>query len=156
MFRRQQRTNSSAVVSLFLACLLLAMAPFAAALEIHHELAAADQDGHEHSDTDLCQWVQYHTGHSLTGDAPTPCSLRPEPHEHRLGPNLNATFFSSWLSACRRRAGHCSGSSRECGIIGRLAWFCQLEQCVICVSDWSWEATRLGLCTCTRRNRRRR
>lgn len=55
--------------------MLLAMAPFAAALEIHHELAAADHDGHDHSDTDLCQWVQYHTGHSLTGDVPAPCAL---------------------------------------------------------------------------------
>lgn len=88
MFRRQQRTNSSAVVSLFLACLLLAMAPFAAALEIHHELAAADQDGHEHSDTDLCQWVQYHTGHSLTGDAPTPCSLLAEPSPTAAYPSI--------------------------------------------------------------------
>jgi len=78
MFRRQQYTNSSAVLSLLLACLLLAMAPFAAALEIHHELAPADHDGHEHSDTDLCQWVQYHTGHSLTGDVPAPCSLLAE------------------------------------------------------------------------------
>lgn len=48
---------------------LLALAPFAVALEVHHELAAADQDGHQHSDTDLCQWVQHHTGSSLTADA---------------------------------------------------------------------------------------
>jgi hypothetical protein len=74
MFRRLTHSKSSSVVALFLACLLLAMAPFAAALEIHHELAAADHDGHEHSDTDLCQWVQYHTGHSLAGDVPAPCS----------------------------------------------------------------------------------
>jgi hypothetical protein len=47
---------------------LLALTPFAAALEIHHDLAAADHDGHEHSDTDLCQWVQHHTsGSILTG-----------------------------------------------------------------------------------------
>jgi hypothetical protein len=63
---------------LFLVSVLLAMAPFAAALEIHHELAAADHDGHEHSDTDLCQWVQYHTGHSLTGDVPVPCAFLAE------------------------------------------------------------------------------
>ena len=48
---------------------LLGLAPFAVALEVHHELAAADQDGHQHSDTDLCQWVQHHTGSSLTADA---------------------------------------------------------------------------------------
>ncbi len=62
-------------LALFVACLLVTMAPFAAALEIHHELAAADHDGHEHSDTDLCQWVQYHTGHSLSGDIPAPCAF---------------------------------------------------------------------------------
>jgi hypothetical protein len=58
------------VVPLTLAGVLLALAPFAVALEVHHELAAADQDGHQHSDTDLCQWVQHHTGSSLTADAP--------------------------------------------------------------------------------------
>ena len=46
--------------------LLLAIAPFAVAQDVHHELAAADTDGHEHSDTDLCQWVQHHTSSSLT------------------------------------------------------------------------------------------
>ncbi|MCS6290479.1 MAG: hypothetical protein H8K10_16095 [Nitrospira sp.] len=75
MFRHFAQKQSSSVVALLLACMLLAMAPFAAALEIHHELAAADQDGHEHSDTDLCQWVQYHTGHSLVGDVPAPCAF---------------------------------------------------------------------------------
>ena len=55
---------------LVLAGVLLALAPFAVALEVHHELAAADQDGHQHSDTDLCQWVQHHTGNSLLADAP--------------------------------------------------------------------------------------
>lgn len=75
MLHRLPHNNSRRVVALVLACMLLAMAPFAAALEIHHELAAADHDGHEHSDTDLCQWVQYHTGHSLVGDAPATCSF---------------------------------------------------------------------------------
>jgi hypothetical protein len=60
---------------MLLVSVLVAMAPFAAALEIHHELAAADHDGHEHSDTDLCQWVQYHTGHSLSGDVPVSCAF---------------------------------------------------------------------------------
>jgi hypothetical protein len=60
---------------LALAGVLLALAPFAVALEVHHELAAADQDGHQHSDTDLCQWVQHHTGSSLLADAPVPQAL---------------------------------------------------------------------------------
>ena len=54
-----------------LAGMLLALAPFAVALEVHHELAAADQDGHQHSDTDLCQWVQHHTSGSIDLGGPT-------------------------------------------------------------------------------------
>lgn len=57
--------------SLALVAILLALAPFAAALEVHHELAAADHDGHEHSDSDLCQWVQHHTGQSLLSGQPS-------------------------------------------------------------------------------------
>jgi hypothetical protein len=53
-----------------LVLLLLAIAPFAVAQDVHHELAAADHDGHEHSDTDLCQWVKHHTAGFLDIDAP--------------------------------------------------------------------------------------
>ena len=69
------RIKAGASIALALSLLLLAIAPFSTALAVHHDLAAADHDGHEHSDTDLCQWVQYHTGHSLAGDAPTVYSL---------------------------------------------------------------------------------
>lgn len=58
------------VLPLALTGVLLAMAPFAVALEVHHELAAADTDGHQHSDTDLCQWVQHHTSNSLQAALP--------------------------------------------------------------------------------------
>ena len=57
-------------VTIGLVLLLLAIAPFAVAQDVHHELAAADHDGHEHSDTDLCQWVQHHTAGSLDDGAP--------------------------------------------------------------------------------------
>ena len=57
-------------VAIGLALLLLAIAPFAVAQDVHHELAAADHDGHEHSDTDLCQWVKHHTAGSLDVGAP--------------------------------------------------------------------------------------
>ena len=56
-------------VAIGLVLLLLAIAPFAVAQDVHHELAAADHDGHEHSDTDLCQWVQHHTAGSLDDGA---------------------------------------------------------------------------------------
>jgi hypothetical protein len=64
-------------VSAGLILLLLAIAPFAVAQDVHHELAAADTDGHEHSDTDLCQWVQHHTSGSLDVNVshPSVCDL---------------------------------------------------------------------------------
>jgi len=55
-------------VAIGLVLLLLAIAPFAVAQDVHHELAAADHDGHEHSDNDLCQWLQHHTAGSLDVD----------------------------------------------------------------------------------------
>lgn len=75
--------------------LLLAIAPFAVAQDVHHELAAADTDGHEHSDTDLCQWVQQHTAGSLDVGAPilTACELiRP------LAPPADSILLSAELS----------------------------------------------------------
>ena len=57
-------------VAIGLVLLLLTFAPFAVAQDVHHELAAADHDGHEHSDTDLCQWVQHHTAGSLDVGVP--------------------------------------------------------------------------------------
>ena len=64
-------------LSVGIVLLLLVIAPFAVAQDVHHELAAADHDGHEHSDTDLCQWVQHHTAGSLDVGAPglTACEL---------------------------------------------------------------------------------
>jgi hypothetical protein len=69
------RMRAGASIAFAVCLLLLVIAPFSTALAVHHDLAAADHDGHEHSDTDLCQWVQYHTGHSLAGDVPTVYSL---------------------------------------------------------------------------------
>ncbi len=51
-------------------CIILGLAPFAVAQDVHHELAAADADGHEHSDTDICQWVQHHIAGSVDLDLP--------------------------------------------------------------------------------------
>jgi hypothetical protein len=70
------------VLALGVALILLALGPFAGALEIHHQLAAADQDGHQHSETDLCQWVQHHTGSSLQIEVPAVESpAAPSEHE---------------------------------------------------------------------------
>ncbi|GKS58968.1 hypothetical protein YTPLAS18_24950 [Nitrospira sp.] len=65
-----RRARALPLLSTALVLLLLALAPFAVALEVHHVLAAADHDGHEHSDFDLCQWVQHHTGQSVLALAP--------------------------------------------------------------------------------------
>lgn len=51
-------------------CTMLGLAPLAVAQDVHHELAAADSDGHEHSDTDICQWVQHHTAGSVDYTVP--------------------------------------------------------------------------------------
>src|SRR5574341_490969 len=52
-------------LALAVVLVLLALAPFAAAMEVHHALAEADHDGHQHSDHDLCQWVQHHSTSSV-------------------------------------------------------------------------------------------
>lgn len=57
----------------FLVCLvglLILLAPFAVAQDVHHALAAADTDGHEHSAYDICQWVDDHIAGSVECDLP--------------------------------------------------------------------------------------
>jgi hypothetical protein len=75
---------------------LLAMAPIAAVLEVHHALGAVDQDGHQHSDSDLCQWIQHHAGNSLQPVLPS-VAATPTIGQHEL-PVL-ATLSSSGLIA---------------------------------------------------------
>jgi hypothetical protein len=73
MFLRKLRDFSSLLrsgVALAMICVILGLAPFAVAQDVHHELAAADSDGHEHSDTDICQWVQHHIAGSVDYDVP--------------------------------------------------------------------------------------
>ena len=79
-----------------LVLLLLVLAPFAVALEIHHALAAADHDGHEHSDTDICQWVQHHTSGSIDIAAPV-LSARGMVRPH--APPLESVLLSVALSS---------------------------------------------------------
>lgn len=57
-------------VAAILVLTLFTLLPFAGALEIHHIFAEVDHDAHEHSDFDLCQWVQKHTSGSLVIDPP--------------------------------------------------------------------------------------
>jgi hypothetical protein len=78
-------TPNRVALAIAMALILVVLAPFASALEIHHALAAADDDGHEHSASDLCQWVQHHTGNSVLAIVPTlrsspVCILHEFPH----------------------------------------------------------------------------
>lgn len=84
-------------LALILTLTLVTLAPFAAALEIQHELAAANHDGHEHSDTDLCQWLQHHTTSSLLLGLPSvSSSVTIGLHEWpRLAPLLSTQLLSS-------------------------------------------------------------
>lgn len=65
-FNRVGLRNIAITVGLVGICLL----PFSGALEIHHVFAEVDHDGHEHSDFDLCQWVQQHANGLLTVENP--------------------------------------------------------------------------------------
>lgn len=63
--KRIPQSFSSPALFIVIALALLILPPFQVALEIHHELAAADHDGHQHSEADLCKWVQHHATSSL-------------------------------------------------------------------------------------------
>ena len=62
-------------LSLALVCCLIALTPVGVTLELHHALGAEDADGHEHSDTDLCQWIQHHIGTSVLTGVPDAVSF---------------------------------------------------------------------------------
>ena len=86
---------------------LLAFAPLAATLELHHALGEADEDGHQHSASDLCSWVQSHTSSSAVGCHPVLSSQPAQPAleipyydhvvEHLLLANLPARAPPSQL-----------------------------------------------------------
>jgi hypothetical protein len=88
-------------LSLGLILLLLTLAPFAVAQDVHHELAAADTDGHEHSDTDLCQWVQHHTAGSLDCDVPKPAACELVRHQDPPAESVLLSFDSSSVGPSR-------------------------------------------------------
>lgn len=53
-------------ISIPLVLMLLVMVPFGSALAVHHDFAEVDHDGHQHSDFDICQWVEHHASGSFT------------------------------------------------------------------------------------------
>ena len=66
---------TGAGLSFALVFCLLAVTPVGVTLELHHALGAQDADGHQHSDSDLCQWIQHHIGTSLLSDVPEPAAF---------------------------------------------------------------------------------
>jgi hypothetical protein len=80
---------------LALTAILILLAPAGATLELHHLLGATDSDGHQHSDFDLCQWVQAHIGSSMVDSGPILCScLSFKPYE----PTVSTFLLSALLS----------------------------------------------------------
>ena len=78
---------------------LVAFAPLAATLELHHQLGEADEDGHQHSANDLCSWVQSHVSSSVADCTPILASQPAQPalelaYQSRLvGPLLLASLL---------------------------------------------------------------
>jgi hypothetical protein len=69
MIDRKGDTGFLKIIGLII-LVLLSSFTMGHALEIHHLFAEVDHDGHEHSEFDLCQWVQAHTAGSLNGQEP--------------------------------------------------------------------------------------
>ena len=81
-------------IAAFLGVLLLCQSPLSLVLEIHHVFAEVDHDGHEHSDFDLCQWVQQHSNGSIAIDPPRLTTLIRGEFHRSIPPE---TFLSSSL-----------------------------------------------------------
>jgi len=57
-------------VTLFIVLFVSLMAPLGVVQDLRHQVASGGPDSGQHSDSDLCQWVLHHTGHSLTVAVP--------------------------------------------------------------------------------------
>ncbi|WP_447971750.1 hypothetical protein [Nitrospira sp. M1] len=73
-------------ISIFVGLIVFCVLPFSGALEIHHVFAEVDHDGHEHSDFDVCQWVQQHASGLFVFERPLadalPLDITQEPVDH--------------------------------------------------------------------------
>ena len=58
IYMKRKSSCRPAAIAVFVSLIVFCLPIFANALEIHHIFAEVDHDGHEHSDSDLCQWVQ--------------------------------------------------------------------------------------------------
>jgi len=95
-------TSVRTLVALLAVFLLVGILPFSGALEVHHIFAAVDHDGHEHSDFDLCQWVQKHTSGSLVIDPPGLAALDRLSTQHIT--IHQSPVSTPYISSCGSRA----------------------------------------------------
>ena len=101
----EQRIRSQSRFMALAACLgflLLCQSPLSLVLEIHHVFAEVDHDGHEHSDFDLCQWVQQHSSGSIIIDPPRLTTLVSGEFERSFHPEN--FIFSSLVRSIGSRA----------------------------------------------------
>ena len=63
-----QPSSTQAAIAIFVALFFFSLLAFAGALEVHHVFSEIDHDGHEHSDFDLCQWLQANGSGSIDFD----------------------------------------------------------------------------------------
>ena len=97
-FSSISRSTIAVVVAFVFLCLL----PFSGALEIHHLFAEVDHDGHEHSDFDLCKWVQQHSSESLVLEVPSIEEFRLDPVRRNRPPiSRVVSLFDYSVSAPR-------------------------------------------------------
>jgi hypothetical protein len=102
LFHYSESTSVRTLVALLAAFLFVGILPFSGALEVHHIFAAVDHDGHEHSDFDLCQWVQKHTSSSLAIDPPGLAALDRLSVQHHTIPQI--PVFTPVISSIGSRA----------------------------------------------------
>ncbi len=89
----KRRLPTTCALILVVGLCLLIFPPFVATLELHHALGEADEDGHQHSEADLCSWVQSHTSSSVVDCAHVlvsqwAVSVPETPHHDRLVSHL--------------------------------------------------------------------
>lgn len=93
-------SRGASLVAVMVAAAFLCLLPFAGALEVHHVFGDLDHDGHEHSDFDLCQWVQAHGNGSADfghQDVAAPlCVRRGQWHSpHVVASSIDLAFHES-------------------------------------------------------------
>ncbi len=97
--KKSLRTQLALVFLLLLSGVLLFSVPFGLALEVHHVFSEIDHDAHEHTNQDLCTWVEHHVGESYVQDSYRSC-----PSTDLI--DLLSPPRDQWVYSVGRRVGH--------------------------------------------------